>query len=97
MVTASLIKDRLRMKKEKQQTKVLQSQSRSMENAEVDLVEKLDELIEMPQDYLRRLTMPPCEEEKWNQFQCIVYPMPGLVFSAWVITLSPSLWWCVTM
>jgi hypothetical protein len=40
-------------------------------------------IIEFPLDFLRRITMPPCEAEKYNKILCIVWPFPGLLFTLW--------------
>jgi hypothetical protein len=37
-------------------------------------------VIDLPFDYIRKITMPPCEEEKYSKKWAAVTPLFGLLF-----------------
>jgi Ca2+/Na+ antiporter len=44
-------------------------------------------LIESPLDWLRRITLPPCEPEKYEKILIITWPFPGLIFTIWALNM----------
>ena len=41
---------------------------------------------------IRKLTIPPCDDEEYNHDLTIIWPFFGLLFLAWNFT-KPSFWW----
>jgi hypothetical protein len=41
---------------------------------------KIDYVLELPFDYLRKFTMPPPEKEHYDRILCIIWPFPGSLF-----------------
>ena len=38
------------------------------------------EFIDIPLHWMRKLTIPPCDEEKYNHFYTVIWPFFGLTF-----------------
>jgi hypothetical protein len=55
--------------------------------------EKFSFVIDLPFDYARKLTLPPCEEEKYEKLWACIFPIPGLLFIFFVMTFKPALWY----
>ena len=45
-------------------------------------------VIDLPFDYMRKITMPPCEEEKYSKKWAAITPLPGLLFMIFVMYLK---------
>ena len=50
-------------------------------------------MILFPFDWARKLTIPPCEEEKYNKWLVIAWPFFGIPFLLWVFFKTPTLKW----
>ncbi len=50
--------------------------------------EKVFFILEFPFDWIRKLTIPPCEQEKYDKNLCIAWPIGGIIFIFWGINLS---------
>jgi hypothetical protein len=50
-------------------------------------------IIDLPFDYMRKCTMPPCEEEHWSHKWAVIWPIPGLLFLIFTATLHPQWYW----
>lgn len=50
-------------------------------------------ITDIPFDYARKITLPPCEPEKYSKKWATIFPIPGLIFMFFAATLSPKLWW----
>ena len=46
--------------------------------------EKIIFIIDYPFDFLRKITIPPCEDDKFNKYQCWIFPIPACVFTCYV-------------
>lgn len=46
----------------------------------------------MPFDYARKITLPPCEEEKYDKLWAMIFPIPGLFFFGFTCLLGVRLW-----
>ena len=44
---------------------------------------KVIEVIDYPFDWLRKLTIPPCEEEHYNHKYTVLWPILGIPFIVW--------------
>ncbi len=54
--------------------------------------EKFNFVIDRPFDYARKITLPPCEEKKYERLWACIFPIPGLIFIFFVVTLNFHLW-----
>ena len=54
--------------------------------------EKFNFVIDLPFDYARKITLPPCEPEKYEKKWACIFPIPGLIFLFFVAILKPELW-----
>lgn len=61
--------------------------------SERSFLEKVNYIIDFPFEYLRKLTIPPCDDEKFSKTWFVLWPFPGLLLLAWIFTKSPSLLW----
>ena len=63
---------------------------------ELDLPDKIVFILDYPFDFLRSITIPPCEEDKFNKLTCYIFPIPACIFSSYVIfrtlTLEYLIW-----
>jgi len=48
-------------------------------------MEKLDLIIEFPFEWMRKLTIPPCEEEEYDNRLVIIWPLLGIPINLWLI------------
>jgi sodium/potassium/calcium exchanger 6 len=55
--------------------------------------EKFNFIIDLPFDYARKITLPPCEPEKYSKFWATVFPGPGTLFMIFAAMLDPKPWW----
>ena len=44
-------------------------------------------IIEFPLDWARKVTMPPCEAENYDNILCIIWPFPGIFFTLWALDM----------
>ena len=49
------------------------------------MLSKICGWIDYPFLIIRKLTMPPCNENEYEKWWCIVWPIPGFIFSAYVL------------
>lgn len=42
--------------------------------------EKVMHIMDLPFYYVRKITLPPCEEAKYEKKWALIFPAPGLVF-----------------
>lgn len=87
---------RVRMERNRERMETLKSK----EFKELSWSEKLDWLVNEPFDWLRKLTIPPCEKEKWDDTSEIliwVWPVPSFLFFAFATTMDPQWWWLYGM
>lgn len=54
-------------------------------------------IIDRPFHYARKVTLPPCEPEKYEKLWAVIFPVPGLLFIAFTSTLSFRWWWLATI
>ena len=54
-------------------------------------------ILDRPFHYARKITLPPCEPENWEKMWATIFPVPGLLFIAFSITLAPKVWWLYTI
>jgi len=47
-------------------------------------LEKIGYFLELPFDFVRKITLPPCEEDKFNKVLCTLWPFPGIIFILYV-------------
>lgn len=50
-------------------------------------------VLHYPLVWVRRLTIPPCNDAAYHLNKLIVWPFFGLPFIVWAITKSPQIWW----
>lgn len=48
--------------------------------SEMNIFEKLMYPFEFILDFIRKITMPPSEEDKYDKTLCIIWPFPGILF-----------------
>jgi len=47
----------------------------------------------LPFDYVRKITLPPCEVEKYEKKWALIFPIPGIAFMIWIVTFPiPPIW-----
>ena len=56
--------------------------------------DKILEILGIPFDYLRKLTMLPCEADNYNKYYTYVWPFFGIPFTFWAVS-KPSILWVV--
>ena len=56
---------------------------------------KAIDVIDYPFDWIRRLTIPPVEEEEYNHKFTIAWPILGILFIVWALTPGPSYYWLI--
>lgn len=79
---------RLKMKLNKEKMEKLNSK----EFSEYSWDEKLELIINYPFDFIRKITIPPCEFEKWDdncEIYAIIWPIPSFLFVAFTLTMDP--------
>jgi len=69
------------------------SELKSMTFHEKSIQEKILFALDLPFDYLRKITMPPCEEEHWSHMWGVIWPVPGFFFIIFTIFLTPNWYW----
>ena len=60
---------------------------------EYSTLSRVVDIIDFPFVWLRKLTIPPVEEEEYDHRLTIAWPILGILFMVWVTTLSPSIDW----
>ena len=50
--------------------------------------ERVIVFLESPFDFVRKITMPPCEEENFNKVLCTLWPFPGIIFILYVLNVE---------
>ena len=63
----------------------------------MDVMGKIFFIMDRPFHYARKLTLPPCEPEKFERLWATIFPAPGLLFLVFTATLEPALWWLATI
>ena len=58
----------------------------------MSLWDKFNYVIDIPFDYARKITLPPCEVDKYDKMWAMIFPIPGLLFIFFTVTLKPD-WW----
>lgn len=56
-------------------------------------LEKLSGILNYPFLWLKRLTIPPCNEEHYHKKYLILWPYLGIPFVLWALFREPHLWW----
>jgi Ca2+/Na+ antiporter len=55
-------------------------------------------IMNLPFDYLRKITLPPCEEDKYEKLWAMIFPIPGIAFMMWIVSFPvPSVWTLVAI
>lgn len=54
---------------------------------------KVLEVIDAPAKWLRKLTIPPCNEETYDRNYLFVWPFLGIPFILWAVLREPQFWW----
>jgi hypothetical protein len=71
----------------------LVSEERDTEFSDMSLFDKVLFVIDLPFDYARKFTLPPCEKEKYEKKWAVIFPIPGLMFMMWIVTFPvPPIW-----
>ena len=65
---------------------------RSPQSNELSVLWKIDFIILFPFEVLRKLTMPPCEEDRYNKRYVIIWPFGGLLFALWSFHVEYIYW-----
>ena len=50
-------------------------------------IDKFMFILEYPLDWLRKITMPPCDQENFDNILFIIWPFPGILFTLWGFNL----------
>jgi hypothetical protein len=59
---------------------------------EMGIIDRTFFVIDQPFNYMRKITLPPCEEEKFDKRYATLFPIPGFLFLYFSITMS-FVWW----
>ena len=65
---------------------------RSATFSELSILGKIDFIILFPFEVIRKLTMPPCEEDQYNKRYVIIWPFGGLLFALWSFHVGYIYW-----
>ena len=60
--------------------------------SDLTLLYKIEFLCLYPFEIMRKLTMPPCEEESYNKRYVIIWPFGGILFALWAFHVSYIYW-----
>ena len=55
-------------------------------------MEKIEFIIDLPFYYLKKITLPPCEDDKYSKTWAMVFPAPVLFIFALCIYWTFKLW-----
>lgn len=69
------------------------SETKEIEYEDKSSFEKFNFIIDLPFDYARKLTLPPCEAEKYEKKWAVIFPIPGILFIIFAVFMVPQLWW----
>lgn len=71
----------------------LKNEEREIEFNDLNFLDKILFIIDQPFDYARKVTLPPCEPEKYEKMWAVIFPAPGFLFIVFAIFLRPEFWW----
>lgn len=60
--------------------------------SDLSLFYKIDFILLYPFEIVRKLTMPPCEEDSYNKKYVIIWPFGGIIFALWAFNVSYIYW-----
>ena len=58
----------------------------------MDFIERILMVIDIPFEYLRKITLPPCEQDTYSRIWGIVFPAPSLMLILYCIEGKIQLW-----
>ena len=56
---------------------------------------KAIDVVDYPFNWLRKLTIPPVEEEEYSHKLTIAWPVLGILFTVWALFSEPSYYWLI--
>lgn len=71
----------------------LKSEEKEASFESLSIIEKVLYITDVPFIYLRKITLPPCEAEKYEKIWAVIFPAPGLLFIVFACMLHPQIWW----
>jgi solute carrier family 24 (sodium/potassium/calcium exchanger), member 6 len=66
---------------------------RNTKKPEIPPTEALGKIIGLPYDLMLYLTSPAATKEHYSRQRCLIYPIPGMLFMAWVVLQEFSEQW----
>ncbi len=73
------------------------SKIREQEGESGGWVGVLIEYLDLPFNYLRKYTIPPCNPEEYEHHYLVFWPLLGILFVLWSMFETPQVWWLYTI